>query len=42
LFDDSLGKGFWNNGGRYEGEWKDGVMHGKGKKQVIYFMIYLF
>jgi len=35
LFDDSIGKWFWNNGDRYEGEWKDGKEHGQGKKQVI-------
>jgi len=35
-----LGKLFWNNGDRYEGEWKDGNKHGQGKKEVIYFMIY--
>jgi len=42
LFDDFLGKWFLNNGDRYEGEYINGIMHGKGKKQVIYFMIYLF
>ena len=36
LFDDFVGKWFWNNGERYEGEWKDDIMHGKGKKEVIY------
>jgi len=40
LLDDSKGKEFWNNGDRYEGEYKNGIIHGKGKKQVIYFMIY--
>jgi len=40
LFDDSVGKWFGNNEGRYEGEWKDGIMHGRGKKEVINFMIY--
>jgi len=35
LFDDSIGKWFWNNGNRYEGEWKDDKKHGQGKKQVI-------
>jgi len=28
LFDDSKGKWFGNNGDRYEGEWRDGNMHG--------------
>jgi len=40
LFDDTLGEYFWNNGNRYEGEWKDDKKHGQGKKEVIYFMIY--
>jgi len=40
LFDDSLGKWFGNNGDKYEGEYKDDKMHGQGKKEVIYFMIY--
>jgi len=35
LLDDSIGKYFWNNGDRYEGEWKDGKYHGEGKKQAI-------
>jgi len=35
LFDDSIGKCFWNNGNRYEGKLKDGNRHGQGKKQVI-------
>jgi len=41
MFDDSLGKWFGNNGDKYEGEWKNGKMHGQGKKEVINFMIYL-
>jgi len=32
LFNDSKGKQFWNNGDRYEGEYKNGIMHGKGKQ----------
>jgi len=35
-----IGEYFWNNGNRYEGEWKDGEYHGQGKKEVIYLMIY--
>jgi len=35
LFDDSIGKLFWNNGDKYEGKFKDGKEHGQGKKQVI-------
>jgi len=27
-----IGKLFWNNGERYEGEWKDGKANGQGKK----------
>jgi len=27
-----LGKFFYNDGERYEGEWKDGMKHGQGKK----------
>jgi len=37
-----IGKFFWNNGNRYEGKWKDDIMHGQGKKEDIYFLIYLF
>jgi len=37
LFDDSIGKSFYNNGDRYEGEFKDSKYHGQGKKQVIKF-----
>ena len=38
----SKGKFFWKNGDRYEGEFKNGKKHGQGKKEVIYFMIYVF
>jgi len=38
----SLGKLVWNDRGRYEGEFKDGMMHGEGKKEVISFIIYIF
>ena len=37
MFDYSKGKYFWNNGGRYEGYWKDEKPHGQGKKEVISF-----
>ena len=40
LFDYSLGELFLNDGDRYEGEFKDDVLHGKGKKEVIYLLIY--
>jgi len=30
-----VGKLFYNNGGRYEGEWKDGKKHGQGKKSDL-------
>jgi len=40
LFGYSLGKEFLSNGDRYEGELKDGLYHGKGKKEVIYLLIY--
>jgi len=33
LFNVSIGKKFWNNGDRYEGEWKDCKKHGKDKKR---------
>ena len=32
LFNTFIGKYFWNNGDRYEGEFKDGKRHGQGKK----------
>jgi len=32
LFNASIGKFFWNDGEKYEGEWRDGKMHGQGKK----------
>jgi len=32
-FNDSIGNMFYDNGDRYEGEWKDGKRHGKGKKE---------
>jgi len=31
----SEGKWFGSNGDRYEGEWRDGKLHGEGKKKVI-------
>jgi len=31
LFDDSIGEWFGNNGNRYEGEFKNCLMHGLGK-----------
>jgi len=40
LFGYSLGELFLNDGYRYEGEFKDDVYHGKGKKEVIYLLIY--
>jgi len=42
LFDNFLGELFWNNGDRYEGEFKDGKYHGQGKKEVIYLKMYCF
>ena len=30
-----LGKGFYRNGIKYEGEWKDGKQHGYGKEYYI-------
>ena len=32
LFNALIGKKFWKNGDRYEGEWKDGNGHGRGNK----------
>ena len=32
LFNIFTGKYFQNDGGRYEGEWKDGNTNGQGKK----------
>jgi len=31
IFVDIIGKLFWNDGSRYEGEWRDGKYHGQGK-----------
>ena len=31
LFDDSIGEWFGSNGNRYEGEFKDCLMHDQGK-----------
>jgi len=28
-----IGKEFYNDGDRYEGEWKDGKKHGQGNKK---------
>jgi len=39
LFNALIGKFFWNDGDRYEGEWKDNKMHGQGKKSA--FLNYL-
>jgi len=36
LFNVFIGKKFWNNGNRYEGEWKDDTMHGQGKKSDLF------
>jgi len=35
LFNAWIGKFFWNNENRYEGEWKDGKKHGQGKKRYL-------
>jgi len=35
LFIALIGKLFWNNGDRYEGECKDGNPHGQGKKSAL-------
>jgi len=35
LFNALIGKKFYNNGDRYEGEWKDGKKHGQGKKSYL-------
>jgi len=32
LFNALIGKYFLNNGSRYEGEWEEGWINGKGKK----------
>jgi len=31
----SIGKKFWSDGNRYEGEWKDGTIHGQGKNNGL-------
>jgi len=31
-----IGKFFWNDGRRYEGECKDGNPHGQGKKSALF------
>ena len=35
-----IGKFFWNDGNRYEGEWKDDKKNGQGKKSDIEGFIY--
>jgi len=35
LFNDLIGEFFYNNGDRYEGEWKDDKKHGQGKKSAL-------
>ena len=35
LFNTLIGKFFCNDGNRNEGEWKDGNMHGQGKKSDL-------
>jgi len=35
MFDDLIGKFFWNNGKRYEGEWKEDKMHSQCNKEQI-------
>jgi len=35
FFDDSIGKLFYDDGDRYEGEWKDGKWNGLGRKEMI-------
>ena len=39
LFNAWIGKFFYNDGDRYEGEWKYGKKHGQGKKSDFYWMI---
>jgi len=31
-----IGENFWNDGNRYEGEWKDSKYHGQGKKSDLF------
>jgi len=35
LFNAFIGKFFWNDGSRYEGEWKDDKRNGQGKKSAL-------
>jgi len=35
LFNALIGEFFFNDGGKYEGEWKDGNMHDQGKKSDL-------
>jgi len=35
LFNAFIGKYFWKDGNRYEGEWKDGMKHGQGNKSAL-------
>ena len=35
LFNIFIGKYFFNDGARYEGEWKDDKKHGQGKKSYL-------
>jgi len=38
MFHFSIGKLFLIRGDRYEGGWKEGEMHGQGKREITYFI----
>jgi len=35
--EDNIGKRICPNGDKYEGEWKDDKMNGKGKAEIFYY-----
>jgi len=35
-----IGKYFWNDGRRYEGEWKDDNKHGQGKESDLFILTF--
>ena len=38
IFNILIGEYFWNNGDKYEGEFKDGQENGQGKKRDLFIL----